>query len=281
LSLAFFLVLLAISCQGQTWPALLPVPEWKEDPALFLEPNRFSITKETNDGYLWLQMGYGHPLILWNGIAVGLEGIAWSRLRTESQFRFPVETLDYFFGTYITWGKEWDGLWRLRISHISSHDVDGKDSIEAGSSSRYSREFVELMREQTADYDGIYSGSYFQHNVSWTIGIRGYFHQVTRIEPWIVVPASLTWRFAHFDPTHYLTLGQPVRSIKYDFLAFISSSGGPVWPTGAAGIRVQRRAEDLGILDFELYYQYGASWAGTDAGIKRSTVNLQMDVRGF
>ncbi len=226
--------------------------------------------KELRDQSLWLEMGFGKPLFLVRGVRIGLEGLAWSRLRTLSNFRFPVETVDYFFGAFADWGDNEVG-WRLRISHISSHLVDGSDSVTGGSSSHYSREFVELTR--STRWNG-------HEEFLWTVGIRGYFHQVTRIEPWIAVPACLTWTFADFSPVHYFEHA-PAGSMYYKFSAFVSSGDGPVWPTVAAGLRADQFARDLGILDLQLYYQYGASWAGTDVGAKHSTLNLQMDVRGF
>ncbi|HET6401447.1 MAG TPA: hypothetical protein VFH95_08620 [Candidatus Kapabacteria bacterium] len=241
------------------------------DPGFFLEPNRFSVTKELGARPLWLAMGLGRPIFLFQGVHIGLEGLAWSRLEALSDFRFPVETVDYFFGIFFTQSEGRDAEWKLRISHISSHLVDGTDSVFGGSSSHYSREFVELTRRARF-------GSH--EEFQWTFGLRGYFHQVTKIEPWIAVPASLTWNFAQYAPELFYD-SIPPGSTAYTFSAFVSSGDGPVWPTVTAGLRADRFAKDLGILDLQLYYQYGASWAGTDAGAKRSTINLQMDVRGF
>jgi hypothetical protein len=207
----------------------------------------------------------------------GLEALVWSRLRVLSDFRFPVETADYFFGMFFQWGES-DYGWRARIGHISSHIVDGTDTgIVGGSSSKYSREFVEIMRQNPwGDH----------YNILWNIGLRFYFHQVTKSEPLVAVPASITWRFAGDLPLRRQEIlvdgslpqmGEP----QYAFYLFASSGSGPIWPNAAGGIRAERTARDLGTLDFELSYQYGASWAGTDARIKRSTINLQMDVRGF
>ncbi|HEX5316967.1 MAG TPA: hypothetical protein VFX22_09990 [Candidatus Kapabacteria bacterium] len=250
------------------------------DPGLFLEPNRFSIVKELDDRSLWLAMGYGKSIFLYRGVRIGLEGLVWSKLQTLSDFRFPVETADYFFGPFAVWGDKFV-TWKFRISHISSHLVDGSDTVIGGSSSHYSREFVELTRS-------FYSGG--RQPYTWTVGIRGYFHQVTKIEPWIAVPACFTWTFAKYEPNLGLldvspsyrpqAIGAPVIT-SYSFSAFVSSGDGPVWPTITGGLRADRFAEELGTLDLQLYYQYGASWSGTDAGAKRSTINLQMDVRGF
>jgi len=253
---------------------LVPPFHWISQPSSFLEPNQFSVCKEVNHSPLWLILGFGSPFLKWNplqvDLKVGLEALVWSRLQILSDFRFPVETADYFFGAYAIWNVQHEASnhvgfysqgesWRFRISHISSHDVDGKDSVHGGASSRYSREFVEITR---------------QFPISWpieilaTLGGRAYFHQVTQIEPWIAIPASLS-TFIYYRGHSGL-------------YAFVSSADGPVWPSVSTGLYYQRELDEgESTSNIKLSYQYGASWAGTDANAKRSTINLQMDVRGF
>ncbi len=248
-------------------------PTWKEDPGFFLTPNRFSIAKELSTSALWLQMGFGKPVMLLGTVQAGLEGLAWSRLRILSSFRFPVETVDYFFGTFFTWKKD-DIGWKLRLSHISSHDVDGKDTVKGGSSSHFSGEFVEVTRSVAVGGSTPDASS----SLLWTIGLRGYFHQVSNSESWISVPACLTWQFAGAGRT---PTSQAFGEVHHRYYAFISTGDGPVWPTGTVGLRMERIAHGLGEMDLQLYYQYGASWAGTDAGTRANMINLQMDIRGF
>jgi hypothetical protein len=245
---------------------------WVQDPALFLEPNNFIVEKEMLDRLLWLKLGYGRDLVHVSGVGIGLEGVVWSRLATLSQFRFPVQTADYFFGVYSDW-RDLYATWRFRVSHISSHLVDGSDSIIGGSSSSYSREFVELMRE-------VPLRDLSENGISWTLGIRGYFHQVTKIEPWIAFPASITWRFADFDQSVWAGPNGP-RGKSSTISLFFSSGDGPVWPSIAGGIRAERMNSDLGVIGLQLAYYYGASWAGTDAGAKVSQLKLQLNVRDF
>jgi hypothetical protein len=245
---------------------------WVQDPALFLEPNNFAVEKEMLDRLLWLKLGYGRDIFEVDRVGIGLEGIVWSRLETLSQFRFPVQTADYFFGVYADWSDTY-ATWRFRVSHISSHLVDGADSITGGASSAYSREFVELTRE-------VPLRTIFGEGLSWTLGVRGYFHQVTKIEPWIAFPASVTWRFADIAGFYGKGPNGPIGK-SYPISLFVTSGDGPVWPSVAGGLRAERMASDLGVLGLQLEYYYGASWAGTDAGAKVSQLKLQLDVRDF
>jgi hypothetical protein len=247
------------------WPPYKPLLElyrkvpndsinvWRNDAAQFLEANQFSTTKEMLDRSLWLRMGYGKPLVTlaYSNAQVGLEGLVWSRLNILSDFRFPVETADYYFGAFFTW--RWS---RLRIGHISSHDVDGKDTVHGGSSSHFSREFVEWMVCTPKTQGFLLS-----------LGFRAYFHQVTQMEDVVVVPASLSI---------------PIVGHGNDALfAVVSTGDGPVFPSYAGGFRWQRQISPDAESGIEAIYYYGGSWAGTDAGAKVSQLKLQLDVRGL
>ena len=82
-------------------------------------------------------------------IRFGTDWFTYTRLRTEGNMKFPVETSDYFFGINSSAKTKLCGLdlyGRLRLAHISSHIVDG---LATGDSLRvmpfvYSREFAEL-----------------------------------------------------------------------------------------------------------------------------------------
>jgi hypothetical protein len=229
------------------------VNAWRTDPAQFLEANQFSTTKEILDRSLWLRMGYGKPLISlpYSNAQIGLEGLVWSRLSILSDFRFPVETADYYFGAFFTWR-----FTRLRIGHISSHDVDGKGNVHSGSSSHFSREFIEWMFTTTEPT-----------NYRLSMGLRTYFHQVTKIEAFLVFPISLSVRiFGHGN----------------DALFAVASTGdGPVWPNYSGGLRLQNQITPDATSGLEVMYYYGAPWAGTEAGAKVSQLKLQIDVRGL
>ena len=83
---------------------------------------------------------------------VGGDFFTYTLLRGEKNFHFPVDASDYFFGINFNFRKHLsDGLLsaRLRVSHISSHFVDGHydNTLAAWKDSRppvvYSREFLD------------------------------------------------------------------------------------------------------------------------------------------
>lgn len=85
-----------------------------------------------------------------NKIVFGTDFTTYTRLRSEGNLKFPVETSDYLFGvnfsgSSLVYGNKID--YRLRVSHISSHVVDGlsKDSILYKLPFVYSREFVDFV----------------------------------------------------------------------------------------------------------------------------------------
>lgn len=83
-------------------------------------------------------------------IRLGGDFFTYTRLRSEGKFKFPVETSDYFFGVNVS-GKTYlfDNKfdWRVRLSHISSHLVDGysRNDVFYKSPFVYSREFIEAI----------------------------------------------------------------------------------------------------------------------------------------
>ncbi|MBV6477541.1 MAG: hypothetical protein HGGPFJEG_00280 [Ignavibacteria bacterium] len=59
----------------------------------------------------------------------GADFFTFSNLRSESNFKFPVDAIDYMFGINFNMrlkqNEKWKMSYRLRISHISSHFEDG------------------------------------------------------------------------------------------------------------------------------------------------------------
>jgi hypothetical protein len=87
-------------------------------------------------------------------LSFGGDLFTYTRLRSENDFHFPVETIDYLFGFnagYKTLNQNDEYGLRLRLSHISAHFVDGKydskiQNWSDGDLPRvYSREFIELF----------------------------------------------------------------------------------------------------------------------------------------
>lgn len=121
--------------------------------AAVLEPRIGSIINLSDDN---LRLDIGASFDLYRGhsgedisFSVGGDFFTYTRLRSEVNFKFPVETSDYFFGInsaikFKQFGQEFSS--RLRIAHISSHLVDGYS--EGGEFFKmpfvYSREFVDL-----------------------------------------------------------------------------------------------------------------------------------------
>lgn len=222
----------------------------------FLEPNRFTVTSDIDRPNLWLEIGYGRGVNVSRGIAVGLEALGWSRLRSLSGFRFPVETADYFFGAFVTYDRDNEHL-RLRLSHISSHLVDGTDTAElGGASSRYSREFLEL--DQDLDL------------VKWAkirLGLRYLFHQVTHIEPTLQVPVIMQVGTGSLLGPSWLPD------------VFVTADVGPVSPNFAAGLQFELPTTGTTVLELRPYYYRGASWAGNDEARRTSGLKVSFGIR--
>jgi hypothetical protein len=99
-------------------------------------------------------------------IRFGSDFFTYTRLRSEGRMKFPVETSDYFFGVNFSNKFKYKGLdfsSRLRISHISSHLVDGlsNNGVFEKLPYVYSREFFDYV--VTADVEGFrpYAGVNF------------------------------------------------------------------------------------------------------------------------
>ncbi|MBT8380507.1 MAG: DUF1207 domain-containing protein [Ignavibacteria bacterium] len=105
-----------------------------------------------------IDIGTSHDLVKWKtdeqSFSIGADFFTYTRARSEDNFKFPVETIDYMFG--INGGfkssfkkNEWGA--RLRLSHISAHLVDGYyDSetqkwLDGREPFVFSKEFIELM----------------------------------------------------------------------------------------------------------------------------------------
>ncbi|MHB8578757.1 MAG: DUF1207 domain-containing protein [Ignavibacteriaceae bacterium] len=113
-------------------------------------------------------------------LSFGADIFTFTRLRSEDNFRFPVETIDYFFGINsgykIIQGAQEYGF-RIRLSHISAHLVDGsydgQDSVWRNGRAPfvYSREFIEVLPFYKINSFRVYGGfTYLFHRIPATIG---------------------------------------------------------------------------------------------------------------
>jgi len=152
------LLLININSFAQTtaewFPAELNIQPFT---AHFLEPKAgfhylFDLEKVRID------IGTSHDIIHWKAesesFSFGADFFTYTRARSENNFKFPVETVDYLFGVNGSYKKknndsEWGA--RLRFSHISAHLVDGyydsesESWLEGREPFVYSREFFELI----------------------------------------------------------------------------------------------------------------------------------------
>lgn len=117
---------------------------------------RIGVMVQVNDKRLRLDIGASLDLNeIWNDssrgrLRIGADFFTFTRLRSDGNFKFPVETTDFYFGLNSTYAVP-DSTWqlRLRVAHISSHLVDGfaNDSgvFVTQKPYVYSREFVEAL----------------------------------------------------------------------------------------------------------------------------------------
>lgn len=91
------------------------------------------VTKFLNNDYLELDIGASFDLIglkaKQNTFSFGIDFFTFSSLRSEDNFKFPVDAIDYLFGVNFNLKRELSEkntlTSRFRISHISSHFEDG------------------------------------------------------------------------------------------------------------------------------------------------------------
>src|SRR5579883_2169682 len=137
-----------------------------------IEP-RVGLEKTIDSNLLTLNIGNSLDLLSWkttwqknnatcqSELRIGGDLFTWTQIRSEDNFRFPVEDVDYLFGVNVTWRDEYRetqlsapvvNSFRIRLAHISAHTVDG-------SYDNYTKQFI---YQQPFTYsqefiDGIYS----------------------------------------------------------------------------------------------------------------------------
>ncbi len=261
--LALFILVLSSSCikaQGDyssyRWKDHW-TPTWMEMRGSFLEPNRFATVYDFKPGWLRLEAGYGGEFVRVDATSIGVEGLIWSGLKATSGFRFPVETADYFFGAYSIFplpifgsnNKPW--RMRFRIGHISSHYVDGFDSIVGGSSSRFSREFISL--------ESLFDET-IKNSFRLSLGVKYVFHQVQEFEQKLQFPAVL-------DFIVFYEEGNQI-------FATLSTAAGPALPTYSAGLTFRTTTSWGRIADLYAEYHTGRTRYGVEGSLRQDGYEL-------
>lgn len=85
-----------------------------------------------------------------------------SRMRSAEAMKFPVETIDYWFGLSACWAlEELPVSLRLRLAHVSAHFVDGTrwPFVPDSTVPVYSREFAEFLIATRAGPVRFYGGA--------------------------------------------------------------------------------------------------------------------------
>jgi hypothetical protein len=87
-------------------------------------------------------------------LSFGADMFTFTRLESENDFKFPVQTIDYFFGInsgYKIVSNCSEYGFRIRLSHISTHLADGSFNKSTGEWNNgtepfvYSREFIDVF----------------------------------------------------------------------------------------------------------------------------------------
>lgn len=170
-AIIFFLFLIDINFAQSNWelfPSKLLLQPYT---ANTLEP-KLGFEFKTNINELSLNVGNSIDILQFkldekNILSFGADLFTYTLLRSQSDFHFPVDAVDYLFGINFGYKKICDkhelGT-RLRISHISAHFVDGhfdKDLNQWRDDRNpkvYSREFFELLPYYKINDFRIYAG---------------------------------------------------------------------------------------------------------------------------
>jgi hypothetical protein len=176
-------------------------------------------------------------------IRFGTDFFTFTRLRSEGNLKFPVETSDYFFGinTSTQLQLQFPVSFRLRIAHISSHLVDGMaiDTIFTRKPYVYSREFADLVIAF-----GISHRIYF--------GFTGVFSTQPKNVQKIIPQFGIDWK----EP---LTRDLDLRA-GYDFK--LNGYEGVNYGNNSAQIGIEYNSYDIYGLGLYIYYYSGKSIHG-------------------
>lgn len=153
--LSFCAIVLNAQQKSELFPEKLMIQPFT---ANFLEP-KVGFLFQNNSDELRLDIGNSIDIYKINyddglSISFGADLFTYTLLRSEKDFHFPVDAVDYLFGINAGLLKkeaEYSYGMRFRLSHISAHFVDGHIDQQTGTWFNgknpivYSREFIELM----------------------------------------------------------------------------------------------------------------------------------------
>ncbi len=131
---------------------------------------------QTNQSNLRLDIGASFDLIEFpatenTNFRIGADFFTFTRLRSEKNFKFPVETSDYYFGINGSYKGSIANIpisARLRLAHISAHLVDGysKEGIFTKMPFVYSREFADF----TLAFDSVFKSNILPDGIRFYVG---------------------------------------------------------------------------------------------------------------
>lgn len=146
---------------------------------------------------------------------IGADFFTLTLLRSEGNFKFPVETTDFYFGINSTFYLKTNGYsnysFRIRIAHISSHLSDGSSvgSVFTRTPFVYSREFFELVGcigiEKFRTYlGGNYIFSTLPKDVVRFVPQIGFDYEVG-LRKWLKFLIGVDFKATGYDSRYYLS----------------------------------------------------------------------------
>ena len=173
LSVAFALCLLvSTAVQAQT-PLQLQTLSADPFPQPIANPfeGRIQVFASPDAGAMRFDIGASPAMVSVDStLQVRADFFTLSKMRSEEAMKFPVETIDYWFGLSLAWAPpELPTSFRLRLAHVSAHIVDGMRLPYAADSTPpiYSREFAEALTSLRFNDLRLYGGVTFiwsKHN---------------------------------------------------------------------------------------------------------------------
>ena len=214
--------------------------------ANFLEP-RIGFLFRTGQNDLRMDIGASKDIVhykLESGatISIGADMFTYTKLRGENDFHFPVDAVDYLFGFNAGYSGKIAGYEagvRVRLSHISTHMVDGHYSntlggwLDGRNPIVYSREFIEVFPYIKFSNTRLYAGLTYVYHTS----PKGLHPGIYQIGFDSFLPEYKVWGFVPF-------VAAETKLVKLNtFMAY---------NTIMAGVKVG----NITGAGFSLYYQY-------------------------